>query len=179
MFGTGGFGEQFQALAEGRSAVVPIRKRRIALHVAGYLALLVGTGWLGLLRVIEWIDGGRPDSFMLIGVIGVIVGAIGVHSTLRQLVPPRRLVLTRDRLTEEVRRDDHWTAVVDVPWAEVRSVTVPYIHRDRVRLPGAVTCSLGPAGGAETKPPLRLASGYGPSKPLAELLDAARNGLIG
>jgi hypothetical protein len=178
VFGTGGFGEQFRALAEGRSAVVPIRKRRIALHVAVYLALLVGTGWLGLLRVIEWIEGGRPDYFMLIGAIGVIGGAIGLHSTLRQLVPPRRLVLTRERLTEEVRRDDHWTAVVDVPWAEVRSVTVPSIRRDLVRLPGAVTCSLAPAG-TETKPPLRLASGYGPSKPLAELLDAARNGLIG
>ena len=184
MFGTGGYGEQFRALAEGRPAHVPIRKRRILLHLVLYLGFLVGTGLWGGSGLVHWIVDGRPDSLVLVAVIGVPVGAIGIHSTLRQLVPPRRLVLTRDRFTEQVRRDDRWTAVVDVAWEDVRSITVPVVvFRGLIRLPGAVCCSLAPAAGVEATAgedrPLRLASGYGPSRPLADLLDAARNGLIG
>ncbi len=181
MFGDGGFGEQFQALAEGRSAVVPLRKRRIVLQLVLSLGILVGAGLYGGYWLVDWIQGGRLRYSVFVGAVGVFAGTVGVYSILRQLVPPRRLVLTRDRFAEQVRRDDQWIAVVDVAWEDVRSITVPYVERRLVRFPGTVCCTVAPAGGAETtgpEGPLRLASGYGPSKPLAELLDATRNGLV-
>ncbi len=145
------------------------------------LGILVGVGLYGGSWLVDWIQGGRLSYSVFVGVVGVFAGALGVHSTLRQVVPPRRLVLTRDRFAEQVRRDDQWIAVVDIAWEDVRSITVPDVERGLIRFPGTVRYTVAPAGGAETTGQdgsLRLASGYGPSRPLADLLDATRNGLV-
>jgi hypothetical protein len=157
VFGATGYGEQFQNLAQGQPAIVPARKRQLLLHTLIFLALLAGAGWLGWQGVTTWIESGRPRDSAVVGVLGVIAGVAGLTLPLLLLVRPRRLVLTRDRFAELVRRHGTWTEVFDLAWKDVRSIAVE--ARDH-RL-------------------IRLSFAYGSPRRPADLLDSARNGLIG
>ncbi|WP_152362508.1 hypothetical protein [Microlunatus speluncae] len=183
MFGAGGYGEQFQALAQGQAAVVPIRKRRLLLYALLSLGLLVGCVLLGWPVVVKWIEFGRLDTFLPVGVLGVIVGVAGLVSTLRLLLRPRRLVLTLDRFAEQQYRHGNWTAVIDVGWEDIQSVTVKDMSHRLIRFPAPVNYTLTEAAVARNPAVLsrsmHLGFGYGPSRQLSDLLDAARLGLVG
>ncbi|GAB3766932.1 hypothetical protein [Microlunatus parietis] len=183
MFGSTGYGEQFQDLAQGQPVIVPVQKRKLQLYTLIALGLLVVAGWLGSQGVATWIESGRPQHSVFIGAVAVIGGVEMLIRTLRLLVRPRRLVLSRERFAEQELRHGSWSEVFDVAWEDVQSVTVEVREFRLIRLPGTVCCTLTEAA-ARAIPdppgqPIRLSFGYGTPRRLADLLDSARFGLVG